>query len=501
MHSISRTDQVLLPAGAEPGAPLDPRRWDELRALGHRMLDDVFGHLEGIRDQPVWRPVPDDVRARLRAPLAPEGIGESAAYEEFLRDVLPYPVGNTHPRFWGWVIGSGMPLGVLGELLAATMNPNVSGLQGAPRLVEEQVLGWLGDMVGYPAGASGILVSGGSMANILGLAVGLDSKSGFDVGRRGLAACPRPLALYGSGEAHFSVAKAARLLGVGTGSLRAIPVGADYRMDIEALEATIRRDRADGRQPFAVVGTAGSTNTGAFDDLEALAALAEREGLWFHVDGAFGAFAALVPELAHLVRGMERADSLAFDLHKWMMVPIEAGVVLVRDAAAHRRAFAVTADYVADVPGGIGHDAMFFADRGLQLTRGFRALKVWLALKAYGIEPFADLVRRNVHQARYLARTIREAESLELLAPVPLNVVNYRYRPSDSDPHVLNELNQAILVRLHEDGIAAPSYTNLDGRFAIRVCITNHRTQLDDLDRLLEATVRLGRALEMRRTT
>lgn len=492
MHAIADNANPRIPL---PDSALDPPDWDAMRALGRRMVDDMFAHLEALRQQPVWRPVPQEVVRRLSGPLPWEGIGATAAYEEFLRDVFPYPVGNTHPRFWGWVLGSGTPLGVLAELLAAAMNPNVSGLRGSHVYVERQVMAWLVELLGYPAGASGLLVSGGSMANLVGLAAGTAARAGFDVARKGWTASPRPPVVYASGETHFSVEKAVRTLGLGTDRLRKIPVDAEYRIDLTALADAIERDRRDGLQPLAVVGNAGTVNTGAFDDLDGLARLAEREGLWFHVDGAFGAFAVLDPEVAALAHGMERADSLAFDLHKWLIVPVEAGAVLVRDPAAHRAAFRTGGDYVSQLPGGIGRDATEFAELGPQLTRGFRALKVWLSLKAHGADAYAGLVRRNVAQARHLAKRVAAQPALELMAPVPLNVVNYRYNAGGMQDERLDALNRDLLVRLHEDGIAAPSHTRLGGRFCLRVCITNHRTRYEDLDLLLRETVRLGAEL------
>lgn len=498
MHTISETPDLSGPLG-DPQAPdlelpFDPQDWDGFRALAHRMVEDMLWNLRTVRDRPVWQAVPDEVQGRLRTALPREGIGVEEAYREFKRDVLPYPVGNTHPRFWGWVLGSGTPLGVMAEMLAATMNPNVSGLQGSPRYVETQALEWLRSMLGYPEGGSGLLVSGGSMANLIGLTVALKAKAGFDVGRLGLTQAPKRPVLYASDQAHFSIAKSVRMLGLGTDALRVVPVDGNYRIDTEALEAAIRSDRASGLHPFCVVGAAGTVNTGAFDPLETLADIAAREDMWFHVDGAFGAFSALVPELGPLNSGMERADSLATDPHKWMVVPIEMGAVMFRDADAHRDAFAVgEASYVSQVPGGIGKDSVEFAERGPQLTRGFRALKLWLSLKAYGSEAYADLVRMNVAQAQYLSGLVEDNAELELLAPAPLNVVNYRYTTPRLAPAALDTINERILVTLHEDGIAAPSHTTLGGRFSIRVCITNHRTRTDDLDLLTRETIRLGR--------
>ncbi|NIR45372.1 MAG: amino acid decarboxylase [Gemmatimonadetes bacterium] len=488
MHTIDAPD----PTASPDDTGLDPARWDRLQALGHRMLDDMFEQLQTLRERPVWRPVPEEVARRLSVPLPRRGIGAEAAYEAYLRDVFPYPLGNTHPRFWGWVLGSGTPVGVLSELLAAAMNPNLSGLRSGAIHVERQVLAWLKEMLGYPATSSGLLLSGGSMANLVGLAVGATARAEFDVAAEGWAAAPRRPVVYASAETHFSVEKAVRTLGLGTDRLRYIPTDAEYRIDLAALDAAIEADRRAGLHPLALVGNAGTVNTGAFDDLERLADVAEREGLWFHVDAAFGAFAALDPELADRVRGLERADSLAFDLHKWLLVPVEAGAILVRHPEAQRAAFRVSGEYVSHVAGGIGKDSTEFAELGPQLTRGFRALKVWMSLKAHGADAYAALVRRNVEQARYLARRVTEHPQLELLAPVPLNVVNYRFDPGDLDGGGLDELNHDILVRLHEDGIAAPSHTRLGGRFALRVCITNHRTRRNDLDLLLRETVRLG---------
>lgn len=486
------TDPAI-PTPSSSSLPFDPADWDATRRLGHRMVDEMLAYLAGIGERPVWSPVPAEVRKRLAVPLPEEGMGEQQAYEDFVRDVLPYPVGNIHPRFWGWVIGSGTPLGAMAEFLAATMNPNVSGLQGAPRYVETQVLQWLAEFLGVPGMASGVLVSGGSMANFIGLATGLQARAGFAIASEGLARAPKPPVFYASTGTHFSVDKAARLLGIGQAGYRKIPVDAEYRIDLAALEQAIAEDRAADLHPFAVVGNAGTVNTGAFDDLQALAALAEREGLWFHVDGAFGAFAAIVPDLAPLVRGMERADSLAFDVHKWMLVPIEAGAVLIRDAERHRAAFAVSGGYVAPMEGGIGVEGTHFAERGVELTRGFRALKVWLSLKAYGAAAYRALVAGNVALAQWLVREIVADPELELLAPAPLNVVCFRATPRGVPESALDALNRRIVVALHETGTAAPSYTTLNGRFAIRVAITNHRTRKEDLAALLAAVRRLSR--------
>ena len=473
---------------------LDPEDWDEVRRLGHRMVDDVLEYLRTVRERPTWQRPPEAVRARLRgpAPRAPEGA--ERAYRDFVENVLPYPSGNIHPRFWGWVMGTGTPFTVLAEMLAAAVNPNVSGFDDGASLVEDQVLAWLREVMGFPETAGGLLVSGGSIANLVGLAVARHTSAGFDVRRLGQGSAPKRMTLYASRETHNSVLKAVDLLGLGRDALRLLPVDREFRIDLAALRAAVAADRAAGLQPFAVVGNAGTVNTGATDDLAALADFAAEEGLWLHVDGAFGALAALAPGLRPRLAGMERADSLAFDLHKWGYFPYEVGCTLVRDGSHQRGAFTAGADYLAPVEGGVAGRPDRYADRGPQLSRGFRALKVWMGLKAEGTDKLGRLIQQNVDQAAHLAAGIDGTPELERLAPAPLNVVCFRYvgaRPAD-----LDALNRSLLARLHEDGIAVPSHTMLGGRFALRVAIVNHRTRREDLDLLVRETVRRGRALE-----
>ncbi len=471
---------------------LDPQDWDTLRALGHRMVDDMLNYLQTVRDRPVWQPIPDQVKDHLKQPLPIEPQGTEEAYRDFVENVLPYPIGNIHPRFWGWVIGTGTPFGALAEMLAATMNPNLGGGDHAANYVERQVLDWCKEMLGFPLEASGILVSGGSMANLVGLAVARNACAGFDIRKHGLQATPRRLIFYGSTEMHSSIEKAIELMGLGSESLRQIPVNADYEIDRSALEKAIADDRAAGHQPMALIGNAGTVNTGAIDDLDALADIAQREQLWYHIDGAFGALAAVSSELRPILKGMERADSIAFDLHKWMYMPIEVGCTLVRNEEAHRRTFSLTPDYLSHFERGVAGGSRWFNEYGLQLTRGFRALKVWLSIKEHGIARYGRAIQQNVDQAHYLAELIDRTPELERLAPAPLNIVCFRYKADGLDEAALNALNQEVLMRLHEQGIAVPTYTMLDGRFAIRVAHTNHRTRREDFDVLVREVVRLG---------
>jgi aromatic-L-amino-acid/L-tryptophan decarboxylase len=474
---------------------LDPEDWDELRRLGHRMMDVMFDNLEGVRERPVWQTVPAGVRTALEGEAVPfEGQGAEAAFGDFVEKVLPYPMGNTHPRYFGWVKGTGTPLGMLADMLASGLNPQMSGFDQAPRLVEEQTLRWLAELMGFPATASGLLTSGGSMANLLGLNVGRFAKAGFDVRGEGLAG-EAQLRVYCSAETHSWVWKTAELLGLGRAGVCVIGVDSEYRMRVDELKQAIAADRATGLRPFCVIGTAGTVNTGATDDLAALAEVCREEELWFHVDGAFGALAYWSEELRPALRGMELADSLAFDLHKWGSMPFEVGCVLVRDAEVHRAAFASTASYLTVMERGPAAGGLVFADRGIELTRGFKALKVWMSLKAHGVNAIRLLVEQNVGQARYMAELIDAHGELELMAPVALNVVCFRFQCKGLTEAELNELNTEVLLRVQESGVAVPSSTVLQERFVIRAAIVNHRSRREDFDLLVKAVVETGRTV------
>jgi len=301
--------------------------------------------------------------------------------------------------------------------------------------------------------------------------------------------------VYCSTETHNSIQKAVELPGIGGKARRKIPVDANFEIDIDALRNAVAADRAAGHRPIAVVGNARTVNTGATDNLEALATLARAEGMWFHVDGAFGALAALSPTLRPIIVGLERADSVGFDLHKWGYLPFEVGCTLVRDPAAHRAAFALSASYLSTLDRGPAAAGMPFSELGIQLTRGFRALKVWMALKTYGVRRIAEQIEQNVEQARYLADLVERHSQLELLAPPPLNVVCLRYAPAGLDDQQLNALNREILLRIQESGLAMPSHTMLNGRFALRCAIVNHRTRRDDLKMFVQAVLETGALL------
>jgi aromatic-L-amino-acid decarboxylase len=475
---------------------LDPESWAELRQLGHRMLDDMFHYFEGLRQQPVWQPMPEVSRARFQEPLPIEPQGSERAYTDFLELVLPYVTGNAHPRFWGWVCGQGSGLAMLAEMLAAAVNSSVDGFDDAGTQVEAQVIEWCKTMLEYRRDASGILLSGCSMANFVCLAVARNNLRGIEAKKRGLFGSP-PLTVYGSTESHSSIQKAIQLLGLGTDALRKIPVDSTYRVDLSLLEAAIESDRAAGMIPMCVVGTAGSVNTGAIDDLHGLADIASRQGVWFHIDGAFGACAAISPALRPRLAGLARGDSLAFDLHKWMYFPYEAGCALVRSDVEHRAAFRYDAAYMAPATRGLAAARyQQFTEYGPQLSRGFRALKIWMGLKEQGVDKFRRLIEQNVYQATHLAELVTATPDLELLAPVALNVVCLRYRGNGTlAEEELNSLNQELLGLLQESGVAVPSHTVIDGRYAIRVAITNHRSRSDDFKLFVGEVQRLGQAL------
>lgn len=477
------------PEGAD--ATLDPSDWQAFRALAHRMVDDTIDHLSTLRDRPAWEPMPDAVRRSFAEPVPRHGEGAEAAYRQFLERVRPYPNGNIHPRFWGWVQGNGTPLGMMAAMLGAAINPHMAGFNQAPALVEHQVLSWLAELMGMP-NASGILVSGGTMANVIGLAVARNEKAGVDLRREGMQGAASHMTFYGSSETHGWAKKAAELLGLGAGSFRAVPIDEHYRIDRGALRVLVASDRVAGMHPFCVVGSAGTVNTGAIDELDALADFCAEEKLWFHVDGAFGALARLSSALRPLVAGIERADSVAFDLHKWGYLPFEVACALVRDGDAHRRTFSMQAPYLARTTRGVIAGGLPFADRGLELTRDFKALKIWMSLKAHGVDAIAGLIEQNVRHAAFLSALVTAHPDLELLAPVNLNIVCFRYAPVGLAEARLNAVNEELLLRIQERGIAVPSGTTLRGRFALRVANVNHRSRREDFQILTDAVVRIG---------
>jgi aromatic-L-amino-acid/L-tryptophan decarboxylase len=468
---------------------LDPDDWTGLRHQAHLMLDDMLGYLEGIREFPVWRVIPDEVRARFRQPLPAEPTPLAEIHQEFMTSILPFAARNGHPGFLGWVQGGGTAVGMLAEMLAAGLNANVGGRDQIPLEVERQVTDWMRTLFGFPAAASGLFVTGTSMANWVAAVVARDARLGGEVRLRGVAPCLPKLTAYASTAVHGSMARALDFAGLGSEALRLIAVDSRQRIDLAALQQAISGDRAAGFTPFLVIGNAGTVDTGAIDDLAGMATLCTEHELWFHVDGAYGALAMLVPELAPRLKGIERADSLAFDFHKWAQVPYDAGFILVRDGAYQQQAFASSCAYLSRDQRGMSAGSPWPCDLGPDLSRGFRALKTWATLKVYGMNAIADVIRRSCELARYLERRILGSTELELMAAVELNIVCFRYQG------LSDELHRQIVITLQESGSVAPSTTTISGRLSIRAAIVNHRTSHAEIDTLLASTLAAGRTL------
>jgi aromatic-L-amino-acid decarboxylase len=478
---------------------LDPGNWAEFRSQAHRMLDDMLGYMEHIGEQPVWQPIPEEVRARFREELPLQPMALDDLHQEFMTHIVPYTARNAHPGFLGWVQGGGTPVGMLAEMLAGGLNANLGGRDQIPLEIERQITHWMRTLFGFPSGASGILVSGSSMANFMAVKIARDASLGYETRRKGLSQSPQRLTAYSSSAVHGCVARALDLAGLGSDALRLISVDSRYRIDLEALARAVASDRGAGLTPFLVVGTAGTVDTGAIDDLAGMAAFCAAEQLWFHVDGAFGALGMLAADVAPRLKGMEQADSLAFDFHKWGQVPYDAGFLLVRDGVAHQQAFASSAAYLARGERGMSAGSPWPCDFGPELSRGFRALKTWATLKAYGTEALGAVISRTCELCRYLESRIATSPELELLVPVELNTACFRFRgsaPTHSFPEdLLDQLNRQIVTLVQESGAVAPSSTLIEGRFAIRAAIVNHRTTRADIDTLVEAVLVTGRKL------
>ncbi|MGE4483330.1 pyridoxal phosphate-dependent decarboxylase family protein [Acidocella sp.] len=461
---------------------LDPADWSTLRALGHKMLDDMVDHLATLREQPVWRPMPDAVRQSFTAPVPSAGTDLDALYTRFTADIQPYVTGNLHPRFMGWVHGGGNPVSMLAELLAGAMNANCGGRDHVGIAVERQVVAWAAEMLGMPAQTSGVLLTGSSMANFCAVLCARQKalgEAGHATGVNGAK-----LTAYASAGVHRCVTGALDMAGFGRAALRKIPVDASFRMDMAKLREAIAADKAAGRTPFLIAATAGSVDTGAFDDLNEAADIAEAENAWFHVDGAFGALAALSPAKRHLTEGLGRADSIAFDFHKWAQVTYSCGCLLVRDPAIHNEAFSQATHYLAAAPRGLAGGFPWPCDLGPDLSRGFSALKIWMTLSAYGTSGLASVVETSCALAAHLAGHVQASNHLTLLAPVALNIVCFGIE-GKTDHEVLD-----LVADLQEDGLFAPSTTHIAGRAAIRCAIVNHRTTENDIDALVTEILR-----------
>jgi aromatic-L-amino-acid/L-tryptophan decarboxylase len=476
---------------AQGPVSLDPEDWDEFRALGHRMLDDMLNYIEHIRERAIWQPMPDAVRKNFRSGLPRQSTSLQSVYDEFSRNVLPHALGNVHPGFMGWVHGGGTAVGMLADMLSAGMNVNAGGRDQAAIEVERQIVEWARQIFEFPFTTSGVLVTGTSMANLLAVLVARTAALGTASRQEGIAAGGKHLTAYTSKGAHGCLARCMEVCGLGSDALRAIDADSDGRINMAALSREVAADRGAGLSPFLVIATAGTVDVGAIDPLDVVASFCRDEGLWFHVDGAFGALAKLAADLAPRLKGIESADSIAFDFHKWAQVPYDAGFLLVRDAAQHLSTFSGHPAYLRRENRGMAAGSPWPCDFGVDLSRGFRALKVWFTIKTFGAEQLGAVISQCCELARYLESRVREEPRLELLAPVQLNIVCFRYRFKDMD-----RCNSLLAVAVQESGVAAPSTTLIDGKLAIRAAIVNHRSRRQDVDALVDVTLKLAAKLE-----
>ena len=483
---------------AEFSETLDPEDWEKTRKLAHKMVDDMLDYLEDVRSHPVWQDIPGIIKDCFDSPLPLEGESLEVVYSDFLEKILPYPMGNIHPMFWGWALGTGTITGALAEFLASSMNSNMGGGNHGAILVERQVINWIKEMVNFPSSASGLLTSGCSASNLIGLLVARNVKTAFNVRAEGLQNVSSKLIVYASTEIHSSIQKAIEIMGLGNNQLHLIPVNENFQMDINLLKKKILEDRQKGCQPFCVVGGAGTINTGSFDDLSTLGQICKKENLWFHIDGAFGIWAAIVPSVKNKILGIVQADSIALDLHKWMYMPYEIGCVLIRNENDQIQTFSVMPEYLShkQTDGGlVGGDISWYSDYGFQLSRGFRALKAWMSIKECGLRKYSRMIQQNIEQAKYLAELINIHSKLELSAPVFLNIVCFSYVSPNLSAENLDNLNKQIVIELQEKGIAVLSWTTLAGRCVMRVAIFNHRSKRKDFNLLVAKILEIGSKL------
>jgi len=470
---------------------LDPEDWKDFRAQGHRMLDDMFDHLQNIRQQPVWQQAPKHVQDKFQSPLNEASEPLEQLHQQFMHDILPYSVGNTHPGFMGWVHGGGTAVGMLAEMLAGGLNANLGGRNQIPIDVEWQVIRWMRDLFSFPETSSGILTSGTSSATIIALTVA----------RQRIAQVHHGFAVYTSDQTHDCIARALNIIGINKQCLRIIPSTQHYTMDTKALQLRIKLDQQHGIIPWLIVGTAGCVNTGSIDDLSELANIAKATKSWLHIDGAFGALGMLSSHISPRLKGIEQADSMAIDFHKWGQVPYDAGMVLMRDGELHRHCFSTTATYLQREQQGLAAHSPWPCDYGMDLSRGFRALKVWFTFKHIGRHRLGAMIDHCCELARDLEKQIQAMPDFIVMADVPLNIVCFRYCGDRtlSDEHY-DDLNRAIICHVQDSGLAAPSQTRLQGRIVIRAAIVNHRTQHEDIGKLLASVRQAAHACAIAKT-
>jgi aromatic-L-amino-acid/L-tryptophan decarboxylase len=503
MMDASMAKDRLTKSDSLRGAPLAMDR-ATFRAIGHRLVDLLADSLEAVPQGPVTRgESPSEVRQALdlTGPLPETGTDPGALLGRTAHLLFQHSLFNGHPRFFGYITSSPAPIGMLGDFLAAAVNANVGAwpLSPAATEIECQTVRWIAELIGYPAGCGGLLVSGGNMANLVCFLAARTAKASWDVRAQGLGGnSTRPMRVYGSAETHTWIQKAADLAGFGTDSIRWIPVDRELRMDVGELQRRIEADRAAGDLPCLVVGTAGSVSTGAVDPLREIAAICKAQDIWFHVDGAYGGFAAAVPDASDDLRALSDADSVAVDPHKWLYAPLEAGCALVRDAEALRAAFSYHPPYYH-----LEERAINFVDYGPQNSRGFRALKVWLAIKQAGASGYRTMIKDDIDLARAMADAVNSRPDFELVTQ-SLSITTFRYVPEDLRATVgdaaterhLDALNRQVLDRLQRDGDVFVSNAVVGGRYVLRACIVNFHTTRTDVEAVPELVARVGRRLD-----
>ena len=470
---------------------LDPKDWDKIRALGHRMVDDMMTCLQDIKSQPSSLPTKEDING-ICTPLTQEGEGEEKVYEIFLKHILPSSLVNVRPRFWGLVAGTGSAYGMLTEMLASGTNCAPETIL-ASGYVHQQVVDWIKEMLDYPADAGGVIVGGGSEANFIGLAVARNAKAKVDMKKKGVQGLSREMTLYCSEETHHCLERSVELLGLGNDALRWIPTD-DCRIKIESLKQAIENDRKENKDPFCVIGNAGTVNSGAFDDFNTIADLCNKEKLWFHVDGAFGAWVKISETHRSLADGIERADSLAVDLHKWMYMPYGIGCTLVKDKIAHYSTFVYghEAEYLKTGLKLIDETIMNPHNLALPLSRSFPSLKAYMLLRAYGKEKYCQLIQQNIDQINYLAELIKKEPNMEITASVASNIVCFQYKTKELTEPELEKLNRMILDHLWKTNFWIITDTTIKGRYMLRACCVNHRSQRQDFDFLVKEIKKAG---------
>lgn len=475
---------------------LDPDNWEEMRALGHKMLDDMIDYQRDVSKREQHFPTPQAIED-VCVSLPDEGEGEQMVYDVFQRSIKPFSGATLSPRFWGAVAGTGSPYGMLTVMLTAGLNVALEGLPGIDGYIHRQVIDWIKEMLDYPKAAGGVLVSGGSEANFTALAVARNARAEINMKAKGMQSVPRNMIIYVSEGGHHCLERSIELLGIGGENLRWIPTGDDCRIKIEALKEAISRDKNINYHPFCIIGNAGTVDTGAFDDFNSLADIAAQEKMWFHIDAAFGGWVKISKTHKKLADGLERADSVAIDLHKWMYMPYGIGCTLVRDRLAHYSTFVYghEAKYIKSVSdlGEVQGDPLSSAyNLSLPLSRSFTSLKPYMLLRAYGREKYSRLIQQNLDQAKYLADRVVKDEEMELIAPVASNVVCFRYNPGGLTEAKLNELNKTIIGEIYKIRFWMISDTTIKGRFTLRAAITNHRSKREDFDYIYNLVKTLG---------